>query len=174
VRIERRGALPARCVVCNEPARRSLPRSLYWSPVAWRVGALLTPFALLIVGIFTGTLALLVLFWPAVIVLTIAHLFVRTKLAVELPLCERHWRGGLVVRGLSIAAVVAVLVVVAGLTRFPTLVLPVLSVAVIAFAIAQGFIGAQRVALKRVDPEHAWLGGMGRPFREALPELPGA
>ncbi|MGH8741994.1 MAG: hypothetical protein ACREUN_13840, partial [Burkholderiales bacterium] len=48
VRMDRSGALPDRCVICNaDAAGYRLPRKLYWAPTAWRIGATATPFVVL-------------------------------------------------------------------------------------------------------------------------------
>ena len=50
VRMDRQGALPDRCVVCNEHASKRIARTLYWSPTAWRIFCWVAPVALLVAG----------------------------------------------------------------------------------------------------------------------------
>lgn len=173
--MDRDATLPARCVVCNEPAMRRLKRTLYYSPVAWRVGAFVTPFVLMWLGIWIGEVTLLAAFWPAVVVLFIVHFFVRKKMRVELGACERHWRIRLATQAIS---VVAMALVVLALFNFHLdasgLTLALAAGAVIILAVAQTYVGLQAVGAQRLTTEHAWLARTGRPFREALPELPGA
>ena len=173
--MERDGALPDRCVVCNEPAARRVARTLYCSPLAWRIGAFFTPFVLLWLGMSTGPAELIFAFWPAAVVLFVAHFFVRKKLRVELGVCQRHWRVRLVLQGVSLAAMAVVFLVLFNFHIDTSgLLLALAALAVIVLAIAQSHIGLQAVAARRLTAEHAWLAGTGRAFRETLPELPGA
>jgi hypothetical protein len=175
VRMDVGAALPDRCVVCNRPAARRVARSLYCSPPAWRFGAFVVPLAMVWVGAVTGERWLTMLFWPIVIVLVIVHFFVRVKFRVELGVCDRHWRIRFLLQALSIAAIAAVLLLVFNF-RIDTsgVLLAMAAGAVIVLAIAQSYSGLQAVAAQRLTPEHAWLARTGKPFREALPELPGA
>ena len=174
VRIERSGALPGRCIVCNQPAAERVTRKLYWSSRAWRSGAALTPFVILAIGIASDSIGLLVLFWPSVIVLFIANFFVRKKIQLALAVCERHRRLRTALQVLSVGAIAAVGIVFSTWdgTYSPRLAYAAVA-AVVVLAVVQSFIGVHAVSLKRLSEEHAWLGGTGRPFREALPELPG-
>ena len=173
--MDRDATLPARCVVCNQPAARRLARTLYYSPRAWRIGAFLTPFALMWLGMWSGEVALLVAFWPAVIILFIAHFFVRKKLRIELGACQRHWRIRLVTQAASVAAMgLVVLALVNFQLDTSGLTLALAAGALIVLAVLQSYSGLQAVGAQRLTAEHAWLARTGRPFREALPELPGA
>lgn len=174
VRIERSGAMPERCIVCNQPSEKRVTRKLYWSSRAWRSGAALTPFVILALGVATDSLGVLVLFWPSVIVLFIANFFVRKKVQLALGVCERHRRLRTALQVLSVGAMAAVGVVFFTWdgTYSPTLAFAAIATVVV-LAVVQSFIGVQAVSVKRLSEEHAWLGGTGRPFREALPELPG-
>ena len=171
----RAGALPARCVTCNLPAEKRVKRRLYTSPLAWRLGAFATPFVLMTLGVYLQAPFLMMLFWPSVIVLIVAHLFVRRKFVVEAPICVRHARLRNVLIVLSLAFVVAVIALPFAWSvdsaRISLLWACVAGLLVL--AVLQSVVGVQAVSLKRLDAEHAWLGGTGRPFREALPELPG-
>ena len=174
VRVERSAALPERCIVCNQPAAKRVTRKLYWSSRAWRSGAALTPFVILALGIATESMGVLVLFWPSVIVLFIANFFVRKKVQLALGVCERHRRLRAALQVLSVGAMAALGVV---FFTWDSAYSPSLAFAAIAtvvvLAVVQSFIGVQAVSVKRLSEEHAWLGGTGRPFRDALPELPG-
>jgi hypothetical protein len=174
VRIERSGALPERCIVCNRPAAKRITRNLYWSSRAWRSGAALTPFVILALGIATESIGLLVLFWPSVIVLFVANFFIRKKFQLALALCERHRRLRTVLQVLSVGAIGAVGIVFYTWdgSYSPTLAFAAVT-ALVVLAVVQSFIGVHAVSVKRLSDQHAWLGGTGRPFREALPELPG-
>ena len=175
VRLERAGSLPARCVSCNSPADTRIRCRLYTSPLAWRLGAFATPFVLMGLGILLEMPIVVALFWPAVIVLLVTHLFVRKKFVVEAPVCPRHARLRTVLLVLSIVLVCAVIALPFGFHDASAMVgaLWACIAALITLAIVQSIAGVQAVRLKRLSAEHAWLGGTGRPFREALPELPG-
>ena len=175
VRVDRAAALPARCVACNLPAETRVKRRLYTSPLAWRLGAFATPFLLMWLGVLLEATVLMALFWPAVIVLLVVHMFVRKKFIIEAPICPRHARMRNVLMLLSLAFVVAV-IALPFVWRGADAMLSVLwacVAALIILAIVQSVAGVQAVRLKRLSAEHAWLGGTGKPFREALPELPG-
>ena len=167
-------ALPDRCVACNQPAVKRVARTLYWSPTAWRYFSVIAPLVMLFGGPALGAPILVVLFWPAVIVLLVAHYFVRKKLSVQLAVCERHRRVRDVLHALSIASLVGIVLVFLNLTPDAWTLLVAAVALVIALAIVQSFVGVQAVSLKKLDPQHAWLGGTGETFRQALPERPGA
>ena len=107
------------------------------------------------------------------IALGIAHYFVRKKLALDLAACERHRRLRNILRALSIAALAGVVVIFFNLTAELWTLLLAAAALLIVLAVVQGFVGVQAVSLKKLDTEYAWLGGTGKSFREALPELPG-
>jgi hypothetical protein len=174
VRIDRAGGLPDRCVICNRPAEgRRVKRTLYWSPKAWRIGtaAVLVGFAAI-----GGAIAPYVLyaFWPLVLVLIIANLFVRKSLKLEIGICRRHALRRNALRGLSIASMVLLaasffLLQVERSTAY--LLLVASTIGVLALAIVQALVGIQAMRLSELSADHAWLSGTGAPFREALPEL---
>jgi hypothetical protein len=175
--MDRSGALPDRCVVCNaEAAGYRVTRKLYWSPTPWRVGAFATPFAILGAGIVSQSPWLLVLFWPSVLLLMIAHTFVRKKVEIEVAFCPRHRRLRGALLALSWALVAGVVASMflwradGGLAAW--LLLGSIG-GMVAVMIAQASAGVQGIAVRRLDASHAWLGGTGKPFRSALPELPG-
>jgi hypothetical protein len=175
VRVDRSAGLPARCVACNLPAQTRVKRRLYTSPLAWRLGAFATPFALMWLGVALEATVLMALFWPAVIILLVTHMFVRKKFVIEAPICARHARMRNVLTLLSLAFVVAVIALPFAWRGADAMisVLWACVAALVILAIVQSIAGVQAVRLKRLNAEHAWLGGTGKPFREALPELPG-
>jgi hypothetical protein len=175
VRVDRDAGLPARCVVCNAPAEKRVKRRLYTSPLAWRLGAFAAPFVLMFLGIALEALVLMALFWPSVVVLLVAHVFVRRKFVLEAPICGRHARQRTVLLILSIVLVCAVIALPFAFGAREAMVnaLWACVAGLVILAIVQSVAGAQAVRLKRLSPEHAWLGGTGKPFREALPERPG-
>ena len=175
VRVERAAALPPRCVVCNLPAETRVKRRLYTSPLAWRLGAFATPFVLMWLGLLLEATVLMALFWPSVIILLVAHMFVRKKFVVDAPICARHARMRNILMVLSLAFVVAV-IALPFVWRSADGMISVLwacVAALVLLAIIQSIAGVQAMRLKRLSAEHAWLGGVGKPFREALPEIPG-
>lgn len=177
MRLDRSGALPDRCIVCNADAGgRRLSRKLYWSPVAWRVFALATPFTLAGLGIATETPILIVLFWPLVLVLLFVHTFVRKKVEIELGICLRHRRLQAALGGVSIACLVAVFAAAPLMGENHELGLALLwsSIAgLICLSVAQSYLGVQAISVNKLTDEHAWLARTGKAFRGALPELPG-
>jgi hypothetical protein len=173
--MDRGGALPDRCVVCNEQSSgKPIPRTLYWSPALWRNISAAMPFLIMIAGIAFGQPLLIALFWPAVIVLAIVHYIVRKKLKLELAVCARHRRQRNILGGLSLAAMAGMVAVFLNWTPSTATVVSLLTgVAIlIALAVVQNYVGVHAVKLKKLDSQHAWLGGTGKTFRQALPELP--
>ena len=174
--MDRTGALPDRCIVCNADAGgHRITRKLYWSPLAWRLVAVATPFVVLGIGIINEVPLLAALFWPAVLVMMFAHTFVRKKLDLEIGICRVHQRwltGG---RWVSVLFILGVLASMSLWNTNGTLagVLLLGSIGgMLAAGIVQGLAGVQALALSRLDRQHAWLSGTGRRFRETLPELP--
>jgi len=174
--MDRSGALPDRCVVCNADAGgHRMARTLYRSPVAWRLAAAATPFVVAGIGAATETMLLMALFWPLVLVMMIAHTFVRKKLKLEVGMCERHQRWRNVLRALSLAGVAGVLVSLPlwGMNPEVAATLLVVSLGVmVATGVTQSILGLQAIALRKLSAEHVWLAGTGSAFRAALPELP--
>ena len=174
--MDRTGALPDRCIVCNADAGgHRVTRKLYWSPLSWRLVAVATPFVVMGIGIAAQIPLLAVLFWPMVLVMMTVHTFVRKKLELEIGMCRVHQRWLAGVRWVSALFIVGVLASMALWRTHPglagTLLLGSIGGMVVA-GIAQGVAGVQAVALNRLDQKHAWLSGAGRRFRETLPELP--
>jgi hypothetical protein len=176
VRFKRDGALPDRCVVCNVDARGGrVTRRLYCSPLAWRLGAVAAPFVALWLGVALDAELLIFSFWPLVVILLVANFFVRKSLEVGLGICARHrkLRGALTAASLLSMAAVLLGIFASLSTGSGWTVLLGGAAGLFAFAVAERFIGVQAVSLKKLSDEDAWLGGTGKAFREALPELAG-
>jgi hypothetical protein len=176
VRLSREGTLPDRCVLCNQEAGgRRVKRNLYHSPLAWRLGALAAPFLALWLGSVLELAWMALLFWPLAAILFAVHFLVRRSLRVELGVCLRHRRIRLAVHALSVVAMTAVMLSLYTWRPGEHAMLFLSSAlgALVVLAVIQGFLGVQAVALGRLTDEHAWLARTGKPFREALPEVPG-
>lgn len=175
--MDRAGALPDRCIVCNADAGgHRLSRKLYWSPVAWRLGAVATPFVVAGLGAATEAVMLVVLFWPLVLVLIVAHTFVRKAFEVEIGMCESHRRWRTALRALSIACIAGVLASTAFWHDQAELASALLLGSVgtmLLVGVIQAVVRVQALSLRKLTGEHAWLAGTGKDFRAALPELPG-
>jgi hypothetical protein len=172
--MDRAGTLPDRCVACNQPAGGyRLRRNLYSSPLAWKLGAFATPFAVMFLGLSLDVFWMAAAFWPLVIVLLIAHVFVRRSLKLEIGVCTRHRLLRYFLLALAIACMCGV---GAGIIYLRTsyvaawlLLGSILGLLVL--IVLQSTLGAQAVKLKSLSAEHAWLSGTGEPFRSGLPEL---
>lgn len=175
MRIDRSGALPDRCVVCNADAGGyRLSRKLYWSPLAWRLGATATPFVVGGIGIATETTVLLAAFWPLVLAAMIAHTFVRKKFEIEIGMCGNHRRWRTALRLLSFACIVGVAASTAFWREDSALAALLLLGSIggmLLVGVTQAIVGVQAVSVKRLTGEHAWLARTGSAFRAALPEL---
>jgi hypothetical protein len=109
VRLKRDGALPDRCVVCNADAHGDrVARTLYYSPLAWRLAAPAAPFVALWLGIAADIDFLLMAFWPLALLLFVAHFFVRKSLKLELGICARHRKLRNTLIGASLVGMAAV------------------------------------------------------------------
>jgi hypothetical protein len=173
--MDRDGALPDRCLACNAPAEGyRLKRTLRYSPLAWKIGALIAPFAVLYVGLYTGTQMLFEAFWPLVILLLIFHLVVRKSLKLQIGVCPRHRR---LRTTLILVSWLCILAVFGGIFSLQqqgaagALVLLGAILALFVLVIVQSFVGVQALRLKEISGEHAWISGTGEPFRGNLPEL---
>ena len=175
--MDRGGALPDRCVICNaEAGGQRVAQKLYWSPLAWKIGAGLTPFVVLGIGISTQTWWMIAMFWPLVIVLVLVNLFVRKSVRVEFGICARHRRIRAVMRALSILCLIGVGAGVWFIREAPAQAYVVLLGSVggiLLLALLQSFTGIHVLRLKELTAHHAWLARTGKPFRAALPKLPG-
>jgi hypothetical protein len=172
--MDRDGALPGRCVACNAPTDGyRLRRTLRCSPLAWRIGAFLAPFAVMFLGLYTQTPMLYEAFWPLVILLLIFHLVVRKSLKLQVGICARHRRIRIALISASWLCMLGVLAGIFSLHRGASGALLLLGaiLALIVLATVQSFVGAQALRLKALSDEHAWLSGAGEPFRAELPEL---
>ena len=176
MRFKSAGALPDRCVVCNAAASGArVRRRLYCSPLAWRLGAFAAPFVVFGLGVVLDFELFIFAFWPLALALFVVNFFVRKSLRVDLGICARHRRMRTAMHLVSAAAMAAVVVALyswrPGDPGMPLL-WPALA-ALLALAAIQPFMDVNAIRLKAVTDEDAWLGGTGRAFREALPELPG-
>jgi nitrate reductase gamma subunit len=171
--MDRDAALPDLCVACNAPAQGfRVSRRLYYSPRLWRIGAFLTPFVVMLAGVWLDSNLLIASFWPLALMLVVANFFVRKSLKLELGLCARHRRLRYLLLGLS---ALAILGVVLGVFRYYSspfdTVLLVSILALVVLGVVQSYLGATAVRLNALDEKHAWLTGTGAAFRNALPEL---
>ena len=149
--------LPARCVYCNEPARLSKSRRIYYlNPWIW--------LAAVVLFILVNVLALPVL---------LIALLLRKSIKLEIPYCEHHWHR----RQLFIAATLLVLATSIGLllasidisTHRQYLFLGgiVLFVAGVVLSI---YLNMKSLRAKKIDREVAILKGAGTAFLDSLPE----
>ncbi len=172
VRIELEGQLPDRCIRCNGPAEGyRLERSLYWRPVWWKWtswgSVLLT---------FTGGMAnpiVLIAFWPVVICVWVADLFVRRKVVVEVGLCRGHRRvrQGLMA-GFAVSWAVIIALVAATFNGYRAMDNGLFWIVVLGmFLLGVAVSLLYRVGVKQVIGEHLWLQGAGRPFVHSLPAV---
>lgn len=170
VRLELEGRLPDRCIRCNDAAEGyRLERTLYWRPSWWNWTIWGGVFALFATGMVIPQVMLA--FWPFVIVLWVADLFVRRKVIVEIGLCRGHRRlrqGLMAAFALSWALIVA-LVAAAFVGYYATehgyFWLIVLAMFVLGIAVSLLY----RVRVKELIKDHMWLQGAGQPFRDSLP-----
>jgi hypothetical protein len=172
--MDREGALPDRCVLCNGEAGRRVPRTLYWSPPTWRVLALAVPFGFFAAGIGLKQPWLLVAFWPAAIAMAVVHYIVRKKLALEVGICTQHYRRSNVLTGVAISALAFAVLAGFIVPEGTAIRIALFLLAIAAFMLVQRVAGVHAVSLKRLDARYAWLGSTGKAFREALPEVPRA
>ena len=175
VRIDRDGALPDRCVLCNADAGGyRLTRKLYWSPLAWRIVAISAPFVLLGLGIMLQWPIVLAAFWPLVIMLMLIHVFVRRPLTIELAACKFHRDARSILRTLSLLCLGSVFLAIALFRdwQHSLLLLWGSAAGLLLLAVLQAYSGLSAVRLTRLTMQHAWLARTGRAFRAALPELP--
>ncbi len=184
LRMDRNATLPSRCVSCNAAAPRRVDRILYWSPVGWRLAAWGIPVLLILLVFADGMVSTFAVtaFWPAVILLAIVNAIVRGKFALEIPLCVRHARvrsattwviWSAILSGLALFVAVA-----SDLNRIPGDIIGNVGLGLVLVmgvaAMVRIFSAADRVALKRLDPQRAWLKRTGAPFRASFPEAPGS
>ena len=170
--MDRDGALPDRCVICNDPGSARVKRTLYWTPRAWRIGAwAILACAYLLSVVVMGSGAIL---GVSLLLVVMAHFALRKSLKLEVGVCPRHRRWRNILRG---ASIVCILLVVGGFPMIgmdPTMALMMLGLAgaaLLVLSIVQAYVGVQSVRLHELSETHAWLSGTGEPFRAALPEL---
>jgi hypothetical protein len=166
--MDRAGALPDRCVACNAAAEGGrLKRKLYYSPASWKIGASLTPFLVLLAGAWLEIRYAFLAFWPLVVILIIANIFVRKSLKLEVGVCRRHREQRLLLITLSWVCFAGVF---AGIFTHPLFVLAAVLGLLVLLGL-QSYMGVQPLRLADLSREHAWLAGAVKRFREALPEL---
>lgn len=174
VRMERDGQLPDRCVGCNAPAVPArVTRTLFWSHWQWRLAAWGLP-AILVVFMSSGSEFAMGLFFPAILVLVIANMIVRKRMAIEIGLCERHARMRGKLFWLATASLVAMValpfgVATIGLERAGIVFLVILGLMLVS-GVAFAYAPANRIGIKRLTLRHVWLKGAGASFRDSLPE----
>ena len=174
VRVDRDGTLPDRCAACNALAGGyRLKRKLHYSPVAWKIGASLTPFLALLAAVWLDLRYLAMAFWPLVIILVIANFFVRKSVRIEIGACKRHQDLRFTLMTLSWVLVGAVILFTFlpgdGWLAILMLLSSIVGVAVL--VTLQSYVGVQAVRVSSIDARHVWLSGTGESFRAALPEL---
>lgn len=179
VRMERDGSLPDRCVACNQPADgHRLSRTAYWTRATIRWLLIAVPFLLPSVVMLAGAPIGAMLFWPLALLMVIVNAFVRKKVTIDLGECSRHARMRSAVHAGTIACTILTVVLAAvSLTNhdYDAIILPVMFAMVpvmLILALVHGQLGAQKVALARVDGHLLWLRGCGSAFRDALPGAP--
>ncbi len=176
VRMERNATLPGRCVACNAPALpKRVDRRLYWTPWQWRAAAWGTPLAMMGLA-FGGMETAGVLVLPAIVILAIANAIIRKRIDIEVGICAKHARlrqalgwAGLACMALVIGSLFAIDVVGAG--NLATLV-GAAAVLLVVVGVAYSFTTSQRIGIRRLTTEHAWLKGVDRVFVDSLPEWP--
>jgi heme exporter protein D len=171
--MSRGAALPDRCVACNAPANGYRQRrTLYCSPLAWRIAAFVAPFACFALGAYTneGWLMAGILLLP--VPLAIVHALIRKSLKVEIGVCKRHRRLRNLMVAISIPCIASVGFAVVYMIENEggglLLLAAIAALFVVMFAASS--VGAQRTKLHAVSREHAWLAGLGDAFRGTLPE----
>jgi hypothetical protein len=164
------GQLPARCVACNAAAPdRRQTRVLYWTPLVWRVSlwvVLAALFGLMSAGVLIAAIA----FWPAVLVASIGHYFVRKKVSLDLAVCGRHRRIQAVLAWVQALGFVLLVAGFFYLVRFQQAALLVAALPVLAVGLARNATGAFAVRVARLERNRVWLKGAGKSFRDSLPE----
>jgi len=174
VRMDREGQLPARCVACNAPAGPvRVKRALYWMPWRWRlpvVGGPVALFVLMSMGIEIAA----ILFIPVLFIAVLAGMLVRTRVRLELGICEKHRRRRAMVLagGIALVLLVLSLTVAAFIIRDTALgpwLLLLIPVMLLAGAV-HNYSAANLVALAKASERHQWLKHTGKAFRESLPE----
>ena len=166
--MDRDAELPDRCVACNAPALGfRLKRNLHYSPLAWRIGASLGPFIVLLIGTYANLRPVTLAFLPLLALVIVVHFFVRKGARVKIGVCTRH-------RSLRTTLISLTWICAAG-ALFAGAIHPLAWLASLAGLIllwlAQSYVGAQAVRLVELSERHAWLTGTGSAFRATLPEL---
>jgi hypothetical protein len=182
VRMERRARLPDRCVLWNAPASGpGLRYRLYRSDLLWNSVAILAVLAALgaIVAVQRSSLAFTV--WLAVavigtnaVIVAVVYLYARRSFTVELKLRGRHARQTGMLRAVGYLAVLIIVMccAVGHADRFARWDLLAVEIGVFAFLTGLSLVGVRRIRLRRLSATHAWLSGLGTPFRDGLPGRP--
>ena len=171
--MDRNGALPDRCIVCNDPAQSRIRRKLAWTPRTWRLVAAALAIGFAFVSLAIGP-ELFVFILPLLLVLFIAGFFFRKSLKLELGVCARHRRQHHALRWVSFVSLLLLagsFPMIGANTGLAYFMMMGSALVLLALGIAQSFLGVQSVRLRDLSDEHAWLSGTGKPFRAALPEL---
>jgi glucose uptake protein GlcU len=174
--MDRAGALPDRCVVCNAEAegyRES--RKLFWSPTWFRLLAWGCGIGWFVLGVGGQSRVLTLVFGFAAIALLVAYFFVRSRVDLEIGLCRRH-RGSDPLQLVMIAVCFALVLgaIAMHLTRAQgadTVMVSAVGAVVIA-AILSSMRGGRAISIARLTAQHTWLANTGKAFRAALRELP--
>ncbi|MEO7405076.1 MAG: hypothetical protein ABIU95_15540 [Burkholderiales bacterium] len=178
VRLPRAGAMPSRCIACNNPAiHRPMRQRPVYRPVVIGIAAVV----LALFGALSPNPMYMVPFLAAAAAL---GWFSRTRYQVPVGICAKHeLRRKLPLHViLGLLAVWAVCGGIAGGALMAgqwkqsmyeiALSLGVLSLfIVIGCAILWFATGVPRLSVTKTDPEHLWLGGAGEPFLESLRQV---
>lgn len=174
VRMDRNGQLPDRCIACNAPALpERIVRTLYWTPWQWQAFAWGLVVALFFAMMASPEIVMLV-FWPAVLVLVVANMIIRKRVLLEIGLCARHLgRRRMIFRaalGFTIGVIALSVAIVMGrlhlLGTWLTLAIPLM----LLLGVVNGYAPGNATALGRVSKTHLWLKRTGRAFRDSLPD----
>jgi MFS family permease len=156
--MDRAARLPDRCVACNAPATKRLPRMLYWH-APWLYALILVN--LLVYALIAGRL--------------------RRRFDLEVPLCAHHVR----LRARRIARAWVATALGAGLTMLPFVIAPAdpmfasilygvmyLGLALACCAPIWGILVSRPLVARRIEDEQVWLAKCSEAFLSTLPANP--
>ncbi len=174
VRLDRDGRLPERCIACNASGTGvRITRTLYWSKPSWRFAAFAIPVAILALGNVAPAPLIGAVFWGALVLIYLIHVFVRARVKLDCALCAAHHRVNRIMVGISVLCLLAVLGLLGGLlqTANGEVSMALLIAILIMLAVETGrrLFGPLKVSAARVDGRSVWLRGTGRAFYESLP-----